>query len=136
MIWLNPTNVSFGSDTYSLVESVAIDRDASRLVVEHGDDGPHAVFADVPKQRVTVRIVRRVSDPSANVPSPGAMAELSFDTSANASLADARRITVASAVVSSVTHTLTRSDGGRQTIVLVAVSSDGATDPVQNTPIT
>jgi hypothetical protein len=63
-------------------------------------------------------------------PSVGASETLSFVASPNASDALRERVTVGSAVVTGMSHALTRKNGARQTIELVAVSSDGATDPV------
>lgn len=131
MIWLNPANVAFGDETLANVESVAVDRAASRLIVDHTDGGPHAVFADAPEQRVTVRVVRRLVAPETPEPTPGEMGTLVFDASSNASSASVQRVTIGNAMVTSVTHTITRTGGARQNIDFVAVSSDGIVDPVQ-----
>jgi len=78
-----------------------------------------------------VRVVRRVVDAEAAGASPGDLGSLSFERSANASASSAERVTVAQAVVTGVTHRLERSGEARQTVVFVAVSSDGSSDPVQ-----
>ena len=60
MIWLNPQTVTLGSTTLDEVSSVSIDENASRLVVEHQDDGPHVVFVDAPERKIVVKIRRRI----------------------------------------------------------------------------
>ena len=130
MIWLNPARVVFGGQALSHVESVVVDRVSSKLLLERGDGGPHVVFADVPEQRVTVRVVRRAVEADSVEVSPGELGVLSFDRSLNAS-SSVERVTISQAVVTGVTHRLERSGDARQTVEFVAVSSDGSSDPVQ-----
>lgn len=129
MVWINPSAVTFGGEAIDHAESVSIDREAVRAVEEYSDDGPHVVFADVPAQRVRVRLVRRLTGAGLGGFVPGDLGALRFRASANAGDGGST-VTVAQAVVRSVTHALSRSGEARQTIEFVAVSSDGATDPV------
>jgi len=130
MIWLNPANVSFGSLTLDNVESVSIDRASSRFVEDYSDLGPHVVFADSPRQRVTVRIVRTVIENEDFEPVPGEMAGLAFSPALNASASSVASVSIDNAVVFSVSHDLSKARGATQTIVFRAVSSDGVTDPI------
>ncbi len=128
MLVLNPSLVVFGATRLEGVLALAVDREAERLVVEWGDAGPHAVFADVPEQRVTVRVEQRVDAPTAAAPTPGAMAALSWTAGGNASDASRTRST-AQAVATRVTHRI-RPDGAVRTIEFVLVSASGAADPI------
>ena len=129
MVWINPGAVTFGGETIEHAESVTIDREAVRAVEEFADGGPHVVFADVPAQRVRVRLVRRITEAELGGIVPGDLGELRFRASSNAGDGGST-VTVAQAVVRSVTHALSRSGEARQTIEFVAVSEDGASDPV------
>ena len=62
MLCLRPRNVRIDGEVLHGVVSVGVSRSASRSVVEHGDEGPHVVFADVPEQKVEIWIEREVSD--------------------------------------------------------------------------
>ena len=132
-LWLAPERVELLGLSLEGVSAVAVDRRAARVVTEWGDLGAHAVMADVPEQRVTVRIVRRVSGADggmfAGVITPGAMGELLFTAAAGAGDGGRRRVS-ADVVVTAVEHELREGRGGAQTITCVAVSADGAADPV------
>ncbi|MBL8765354.1 MAG: hypothetical protein JNM07_13925 [Phycisphaerae bacterium] len=129
MLALNPTVVRFGDQVWEDVTALAIDRAAERAVEHWGDLGPHAVLVDVPEQRVTIRVVRRVTrDEPADV-RPGAAADFVAYTAPAGSDAARRKISAAAVAVSCRTELSERS-GATRTIELVAVSSDGAQDPV------
>jgi hypothetical protein len=132
MFWIEPEEVSLLGHALGGVESVEIDRRATRLAMEWSDAGPHAVFADAPEQRVDVRIARRLEGGDgafeASV-TPGAAGELSF--AAGVAGSDAGRVRVsASVVVTAVEHGLRAGGCAQQRILCVAVSADGAADPV------
>lgn len=135
MLILNPPTVQLGPHTLEDVALLAIDRVAHRTAEEWSDAGPHPVFADVPEQRTVVRIVRRLERDDPAPPLPGEQHTLAFHTSPNLSDADRRRISIAAAVVTAVTHQVGGPKGAQQTITLTALSSDGATDPVAVTTI-
>ena len=61
MIWLNPQSVTLGTIVLDNIESVSIDRTPARTALEFTDAGPYPGFADVPEQRVDVRITRRIT---------------------------------------------------------------------------
>ncbi len=130
MIWLNPESVSFGSLVLSDVESVTVDRQAVLTAEEFGDSGPFMVFADVPRCRVRVRVVRRVLEAGLIVPVLGALGPLVFTPTRNASSANRLTVTLSMAVVTSLTHSVNRSGASRQTVDFVALSSDGSKDPI------
>ncbi len=129
MLILNPRDVRFGSVVLDDVRSVAIDRVASREIVEWSDLGPHAVFADAPERKVTIKLVRELTRDGLDVPMPGDSDTLSLRTSPNAS--DAGGISLsASAMVTRVTHDLLGRGGALQRIEFIAVSESGDVDPV------
>lgn len=125
---LAPRDVSFGSVVCKDVDAITINRAAQRQVVEWSDAGPHAVFADVPQQQVTVRLEQRVSAEIDDVPKPGDTATLSFQIVPGGD-ARRRRISAACTVVS-VRHEMNAGKGAARLIDFVAVSSDGVADPV------
>lgn len=131
MLILNPGAVSFGGSTWERVTGVWIDRQAAREVVEWSDLGPHVVMADVPEQRVEIRVRQWMSREDPSSPRPGDQGELVVFTSVSAGDAGRARIS-ATAVVVAVEHEVDESSATR-TITMVAVSADGAADPVSVT---
>jgi hypothetical protein len=125
----HPRTVRFGSLVWDDVIAVAIDRSAHRLVEEWSDAGPYAAFADVPEQRVTIQVVQQVGAEDLAAPRPADQAVLTFDTAPTAAESARRRVT-ATAVVTAVAHDLSQKRGATRTITLVAVSPDGAADPI------
>lgn len=134
MIWLNPRRVTIGSTQLSHVSSVVINRVANKLAVEYSDLGPQAAFADVPEERVTIKIKRAVTSGGAGDLRPGDRAALSFRTAPSAADAVTREIN-AEVVLTAVEHTVDATRGGAQTIDAVAVSPDGLTDPVSESVV-
>lgn len=134
MIWLNPRRVTIGAESLDYVSSVVVDRRGERVVVEFSDEGPHVAFADIPEQRVVLRLERTVVSGGTGGLAPGDAGELSFVTAPTASTGVERRVT-ASVVVTNVTHTVDSKRGGRQVIECVAVSSDGSSDPISDVPV-
>ncbi len=132
MIWLNPQSVTLGSLNLTDVTIVAIDRAASRLVIEHTDLGPYVGFVDVPEQRVSIKLAREVRASEASPAKPGDQLTLSFRSSPNASGTPGRAVS-ASVVVTAVEHSFSPRAGLRQEINAIAVSSDGAADPITET---
>ena len=123
MLILNPARVRLGPHTFTDVESVAIGRVGSRSVIEIGDAGPHAVFADVPEQRTTITITRRLAAGHALDLVPGQALGLSVDLSQEATDAGRTRVQ-ASCVLLESRHDLSTTGGGSgrtramQTLVL------------------
>lgn len=134
MVIIKPTGVTFGVQTWGDVTSVVIDREAERAVVEWTDAGPHAAFADVPAQRVTVRVERVIGGPGeVDAPRPGEMQTLGVQWSRGHSSAAEAAMT-ARCVVMRVVHEAT-GKGVMRRIELIAVSIDGVRDPVTITAL-
>ncbi len=140
MIWLNPETVTLGAVTLTNVVSVAIDRQGRRTVSQYTDLGRYSAFLDVPEQKVTVRIVRRITESEGTTIRPGDKLTLGVRASAGQSAAGVRK-TSATVVILSVENSLSaRGAGGNggatQRITAEAVSTDGAADPVTVTSVT
>ncbi len=129
MLLLNPRRVRFGNESWEDVTAMTVDRRAVRTVVEWSDEGPHAVLADVPRQRVNLRVVQQVSREDIGTPRPGQEGLLVAYTSPAGSEGGRRRVSCM-AVVTAVTHELSLSRGAVRTVELVAVSGSGAADPI------
>lgn len=129
MLVLNPRVVKFGPAVWDGVLAVAIDRLANRRVIEWSDAGPHAVFADVPEQRIEVKVTQELAREDLAGPVPGQQGELVLHTSPTATDAARRKVSV-QAVVVQVGHELSLKKGALRTIELVAVSATGSADPV------
>lgn len=129
MVILSPETVKFGTSVWDAVVGISLDRAAARQLVEWSDLGPHAVFADVPEERVTVRVVRRLLRTTMLSLRTGDSAELSATFSPTAGGTQRARLRV-TCVVLGVEHDVSPGRGAVQTVTLVAVSSSGATDPI------
>ena len=129
MLLLSPQSVKFGTDRWDDVGALSLDRIASRLTLEWSDMGPHIVFADVPEERVTIRVTRRLHRDAAFTPRPGDAGELVAYTSPSAGDSSRRRVRIES-VVTAVSHEISATGGATQVVTLVGVSSNGAADPV------
>jgi len=137
MLLLNPTNMKFGTNLWADVVSVVVDRGGEKVTSERGDFGPYPTFVDVPEQRVTIRVVRGLARDDLASPKPSEQAELVFYSAPGASDSLRKRVR-ATCVITSVVHEISRARTGAagragdamQTITLIAISSDGATDPV------
>lgn len=60
MLVRSPNAVRFGNVYLANVETIVVERSAHKTIEEWTDGGPHAVFVDVPEQRVSVKLVRRL----------------------------------------------------------------------------
>lgn len=130
MIWLNPQTVTLGSTTLDEVSSVSIDENAARLVVEHQDGGPHVVFVDVPEQKIVVKIRRRVVTDEVLELDLGESLALTMRTAQSGGDGlDGVQVT-ATVVITDLAYDVDRKRGAELIITAIAVSSDGATDPV------
>ena len=129
MLWINPRNVTINGEALGGVRSVRVSRGAGRSVVEHGDEGPHVVFVDVPEQKVEVRIERDLEDGAAVGAGVSDSVTLEFETSRGSSDALRRRVTIVGVVVSSDVD-IKGESGGSERMKIIGVSSDGSQDPV------
>jgi hypothetical protein len=105
MLLLSPRTVTFGAARWDGVASVAIDRSAHSTIEEWTDLGPYAALADVPEQRVRIRIVQDLSASDLAAPVPGDEALLTL-TTAPVAADSARRRLSATAVVLDVRRAL------------------------------
>jgi hypothetical protein len=135
MLIMTPTSVRFDTLTLDDVMLIAIERSAERAVVEWSDLGPHPTFADVPEQRITVKLSRRVHRGDLAALAPGQMGELSFVVSPQGTAAAAKKH-AAQCVVLGVRYELVHAAGSTakgpsavQVIELVAVSASGSAEP-------
>lgn len=138
MLALDPSRVSFGGQAWEGVVSIVIDRSARAEVAEGGDRGPHVVFADAADRLAEVTVVRVLTATDLDAPRPGETGLLEFV--AGVGPGDRARVRVrATAVVMEVRHELP--GGGatgagvaaRRKVRMVAVSADGAADPIEVT---
>lgn len=129
MIWLNPTNVSLDTVTLEEVRAVAVDQKHDKLIAEYTDNGPHPAFVDVPERRAVIKLRRRILG-NENLPiAVGDQRTFQMRTAPSGTSAPGVVLT-ASVVITAIGYKLERHDGAEQTIDLIAVSSDGAADPV------
>lgn len=129
MLILNPERVTFGTLRIEHVSALAVDRAPEREVVERGDGGPHITFADVPEQRITITVVQTLERDAPAAPLPGQAGLLSWSAAPGSS--DAGRLRAsAQAVVLRVRHDLLQRRAATRAITFLAVSADGAADPI------
>lgn len=133
MLILNPDRVRFGDIAWHDVLSIAAEAAPERAVVEWSDLGPHAAFADVPEVRTTLKVSRSPqADDLASV-KPGQRGVLEFFTSPGA---DARRVRIeADCIIERTSCQFITGKGAVQTITLIALSPDGAADPLTIEPV-
>jgi hypothetical protein len=131
MFVLNPEKVQFGSAAWPNVVSVAVDSAAVQPAEDWGDGGPWCVLVDCPQRRVALTVKQELRgtplpDGAAEL---GAQAELKFYTSPSASSRGRVRVK-ATAVITGVSHEHRVGAAPVRVIELLAVSADGAADPV------
>lgn len=129
MLILHPTDVTLLGAPLPGVESIAVSREAARFVTERTDAGPHSVFADAPEQAVEITVLRAIEGPQPAGPIPGQQGTLVFTGALSGADGPARRVS-ATVVVRSARIELSRRKGAAQRLELVALSTDGAADPI------
>lgn len=140
MLLIFPRLVRFGAITLNEVYAVAFTRDASSVILEQSDEGPHPVFADTQARRATALVKQSLTreDPTDLI--PGALATLTIET-ASATASGARRTHSATAMLLSAQTDLKAAANGvsggsasgalaTRTLTFVLLSPDGATDPI------
>ena len=132
MLVMNPRAVSLAGAVLDDVIAVMVDRVSERTIVEWADAGPHPVFADVPERRVVIRVTQQQSRGAIDGPAPGDEGSLVFHTSPTSGHAG-RRCVSATVVITGVSYELSRKRGALRTIEGVAISADGASDPIEIT---
>ncbi len=129
MLILNPRHVTFAAATWPDVTLITLSRRTTRVVLDWSDNGPHPTFADCPEQRTDIKLMMEVQRGDLDGPRPGDTGTLAFFTSPTTADGARRRVSM-TAVVVGVGHEVSLKAGAVRTIDLVAVSSDGAADPV------
>lgn len=129
MLILNPRSVRFGASRFENVTMLAISREATRRIIEWGDEGPHAVFADVAEGTVTITLVMDIAEGDVEEVRPGTQGVLSLVTSPGASDASRRKLS-ARCVLMRSSHELSLRRGAVRTLEFVALSENGAADPI------
>ena len=135
MLILNPASVKIAGVEYANVESCVIDRTPHKEVVEWSDNGAFAVFADVPEQKVEIKLTQRLETAAADqlldLLRPGQSVAIEILTSLNSSHARRRKL-AATCVVRAVRNLVSvgKDPQARRVIELTAISSDGSSDPV------
>lgn len=129
MVILNPSSVMLGGAALAGVESIAVNRTADKVVVEHSDLGPCVALVDVPERRVTIVLRRRVDQDEPPPARPGDSVALTFRSGESVAAASMRQYT-ANVVVTAVEHRIESARAVSQTITMIAWSTDGASEPV------
>ena len=135
MLVLRPELVELDGKSWPGVESIAVERSASREVVEYGDEGPYAAFVDVPQRKAIVRVTRSADVSLADELELGEERALVFVSAFGGTDRGRVRVTVAG-VVTRVTYE-SKSDGVKQVVTLTGGSPNGgAGDPVSAESLT
>lgn len=134
MLILNPDEVTFAGEPWPEVVAVVVERAAEKSILEWSDLGPHAVYADVPEERMTIRITRLLSTSVFELPGPGALGEVVFFASMGTSDARRRRVR-AVCVIERIAYQFVQKSGATQIVTLVAVSGAGNVSPVTIEPV-
>lgn len=133
MIVIRPDQVKFGSVYWSGVVRVSLDRLSARTIEEWGGDGPHAEFVDVARQRVVIRVVQEIEGDDLRSPIPGEQEQFLMIVSPSGSDASKTRVRC-DAVIESV-QSKASDFGASRRVTLIAVSGDGAVDPIEVSPV-
>ncbi len=135
MLVLNPWLVTFNQQTWQNVTAVLLNRTAAKENVEWSDMGPHVAMADVPEQRITIKVIQTLDADDLDAAKPADAGTLTLHTSPAASDARRKRIS-AQVVITRVEHEISLKRGAVRTVTMVAISTDGLTDPilVENDP--
>jgi hypothetical protein len=130
MLLLSPRVVTFGESVWQNVTLVAIDRETSRAALDYGDLGPHP----------TSRRCTGADDADQGHPGTRRRTTLALRVRARSGhghalyLADrdesAAHEVERVACVESVTHEVSLKRGTHRTVTLLALSPDGAADPI------
>jgi len=138
MLIVRPGAVSFGGSVLEGVASVAIERTASRELEEWQDSGRYCVLADVPEERVRLKLVQEVDGHLLDGLKPGDEGTLVIEAARHGSDSGRVRVTVTGVVMDvryAVPSRVSRpvggvSGGASRSVEVLAVSADGVTDPV------
>ena len=135
MLWIDPDRVTFNGAPLPGVTAIALSRAAERTTIEWTDNGPHPTFADAPEQRTTIRITRTIAPGEPLTLKPGDAAALTFRAAPSLAHAGASSVS-ASLVITAIAHAADPKRPLTQTIDAIALSADGAADPITHTPLT
>lgn len=130
MIVLRPDRVDFDGGVWDGVVRVAIDRVSARTIEGYDEEGSYATHVDVVRQRVVIRVTQEIVGDDLEAPIPGQMGELEM-IAGNGTELDRRRVRC-DCVIESV-HNKISDYGATRSIVMIAQSDSGETDPVRIT---
>ncbi len=126
MLVLRPEMVELDGDSWPGVESIAVERSASREVVEYGDEGPYAAFVDVPQRKAIVRITRSADEGLDDELELGETRTVVFVSALGGTDRGLVRVT-ATGVVTRVAYE-SKPTGVKQVVTLTGVSPNGGED--------
>lgn len=129
MLVLNPQSVSLLGQVIERVRRVSVHRSPERVLLEWGNLGPYAVFADVPEQRVEVELVADLERGSLDGPTPGDQGMLAFFTAPTAGSGGRTKVE-ASVVILAVHDGVEPGGTAQRRIRMAAVSASGTADPI------
>ncbi len=130
MIVLRPDRVEFDGGAWDGVVRVAIDRVSARTIEGYDESGSYATLVDVVRQRILIRVTQEIVGDDLEAPIPGQMGELEL-IAGNGTELDRRRVRC-DCVIESVQNKISEY-GATRSIVLIAQSNSGETDPVRIT---
>lgn len=128
MLVLHPSRVMFGDQEWRDVAALALTREATRLVREWSDDGPHPTLVDAPEYETRLRIVVEVGTGELEAPRPGRLVAVQWEASASG--ADSGRVSCRlDGVVTSVAYQASKGRW-RRIVEVLGQSADGQSDPL------
>ncbi|CAN5762044.1 hypothetical protein BH11PLA1_BH11PLA1_22050 [soil metagenome] len=140
MYYTDVEDCQIGGVTIPGVQAVAVSQKAEEVALEWGATGPHVIFADVVRTRVTVRVTHALAREGAGegVPEPVLDAPALGDAVALRFVIRPGRASRATECTAACICTGIEHEGGAKgavvrTLVLEAISSDGAEAPLTST---
>lgn len=130
MLVSSPKAVRYADLFLENVESIVVERSAHRIIEEWADGGAHAVFVDVPQQRTSVKLVRRLAPGEQPEPRfvPGLSGVLGFFDGPGGSDASLTEVNIR-CVLTGVRYE-TFAEPTRQVLTMLAVAESADADPV------
>lgn len=131
MLVRSPNAVRFGNAYLANVETIVVERSAHKTIEEWTDTGPHAVLVDVPEQRVSVKLVRRLDTgerPDRAEFVPGVAGLLGFFLAGHGSDASPVEVNI-NCVLTGMRYDAW-DEPTRQVLTFIAYSEAAAQDPV------
>jgi hypothetical protein len=128
MLVLHPSRVVFDGEEWRDVLALVVAREATRLVREWSDDGPHPTFVDVAEFETRLRVVTEVGSGQIEAPRVGEFATVAWQASQSG--ADSGRVACQlDGVVTSVTYQASKGRW-RRVVEVLGQSPTGQADPL------